>query len=483
VPATAVFKAADFVSSSDQKQEEALLEFFQTLNPALTSMEKSQLGQEIRSYSQALLLSHSQKQVMVDGHLRGGGKEYLDGRRKQHLVKDLKESSAEGTLSTVNALSRLASWFLFPVAHDAESCGYRHADAMIHKFPSTTDKKKTKRKDPRKTTEPPGILSNLSPYLPSFLEEPPHSISHEEYSKYGARILADCGDEAENNNAAVSRDEDDDDDSDSDCDSLASSMASPPIPSSSLNHLSSSLANKDLCQSMTSISSLAEAYYAHKTAIKDGGNNFMADSISSHVPAASALDVGPASPHRLDYVITQMDIARMTRNAARHLDVHSILSLPVITYRKDNNRGGGGSSADAHPPSHNKSLSQHSRMVEKQLPGMSWTIVEESEGRKEWEADHWKKQEVDFCVICLEHFVDGDRLRVLPCDHSFVSNKMLLNCRLALKTKSFSHNFQYCIFLFLSNSMLVASINGCPALSPLRNATPVGAQPARSGPR
>lgn len=23
------------------------------------------------------------------------------------------------------------------------------------------------------------------------------------------------------------------------------------------------------------------------------------------------------------------------------------------------------------------------------------------------------------CVICLEHFVEGDRLRVLPCQHSF----------------------------------------------------------------
>ena len=29
------------------------------------------------------------------------------------------------------------------------------------------------------------------------------------------------------------------------------------------------------------------------------------------------------------------------------------------------------------------------------------------------------EEEKDICVICLEHFVEGDRLRVLPCDHSF----------------------------------------------------------------
>jgi len=39
--------------------------------------------------------------------------------------------------------------------------------------------------------------------------------------------------------------------------------------------------------------------------------------------------------HRLDYEITQMDIARMARNASRHLDVDSILTLPTIIYRRN----------------------------------------------------------------------------------------------------------------------------------------------------
>ena len=36
---------------------------------------------------------------------------------------------------------------------------------------------------------------------------------------------------------------------------------------------------------------------------------------------------------RLDYVITQMDIVRMQRNASRHLDVESIYQLPTVTYQ------------------------------------------------------------------------------------------------------------------------------------------------------
>lgn len=62
-----------------------------------------------------------------------------------------------------------------------------------------------------------------------------------------------------------------------------------------------------------SVSEIAEAYYAHQILGQDEYSTLEGD--------------------RLDYVITQADIARMARNAARHLDVDSILNLPTTTYR------------------------------------------------------------------------------------------------------------------------------------------------------
>jgi hypothetical protein len=136
-----------------------------------------------------------------------------------------------------------------------------------------------------------------------------------------------------------------------------------------------------------SVSSLAEAYYSHQAEKEIDQSTYATEGEDGH---------------RLDYVITQMDIARMARNASRHLDVASILSLPTITYRSD-------SKSVASPP-----LQQHTNPDD---PGWSWMIVHD--GINPDEQAPPKEEDVDVCVICLEHFVDGDRLRVLPCDHSF----------------------------------------------------------------
>jgi len=295
--------------------------------------------------------------LVVSGYLRGGGKDYMEKTRSRRaLVRNFQASSAEGTLSTVNALSRLASWFLFPVAYDAESCGYRQERYSS----SSSNRKKSKRNDD-------SVLSQfLSPYLPSFLEEPPRAVKQDQYAKYGTRVdgNTDC-------------EEVGDDDSYSSSDSAANSKEqNAAYPSKLQGDLS------------LSVSSLAEAYYAHQTTTKE---------LTERAHPSTSF-TSTASPHRLDYVITQMDIARMTRNASRHLDVQSILGLPVITYRKG--------------VATNSSAKQRG-------DGWSWTIVEESESAADQGASSVPQEEVDFCVICLDHFVDGDRLRVLPCDHSF----------------------------------------------------------------
>lgn len=294
--------------------------------------------------------------LVVSGYLRGGGKDVMErSRSRRALVKNLQASSAEGTMSTVNLLSSLASWFLFPVAYDAESCGY-----LKERYATTSKRRRSKTK--RKDNDDSVLSQLLSPYLPSFLEEPPRALTQDQYPKYvgGSKGSGEAGD--------------DDSFSSSDSDSMEQTSANPSKPQGDLS---------------LSVSSLAEAYYAHQTTTKE---------LTERVHPSTSFS-STVSPHRLDYVITQMDIARMTRNASRHLDVQSILSLPVTTYQKG--------------------VSAASSSSKARGDGWSWTIVEESESASDHGPTSSIQEEVDFCVICLDHFVDGDRLRVLPCDHSF----------------------------------------------------------------
>eukprot|EP00549_Striatella_unipunctata_P026050 CAMPEP_0118715390 /NCGR_PEP_ID=MMETSP0800-20121206/26850_1 /TAXON_ID=210618 ORGANISM="Striatella unipunctata, Strain CCMP2910" /NCGR_SAMPLE_ID=MMETSP0800 /ASSEMBLY_ACC=CAM_ASM_000638 /LENGTH=329 /DNA_ID=CAMNT_0006621557 /DNA_START=296 /DNA_END=1285 /DNA_ORIENTATION=+ len=170
------------------------------------------------------------------------------------------------------------------------------------------------------------------------------------------------------------------------------------------NNSSSSCANNNSNNNPlgVSVSSLAEAYYAHQ--VVKGYTDDLSSSSNCMSPIYSEQD---SNPHRLDYVITQMDIARMARNASRHLDVESILSLPTITYFPECN--------DTKP----KTTPNDNDAAAATTAEWSWMMVPQAcdEGEAVREAPPQEKN--DACVICLEQFQPGDRLRVLPCNHLF----------------------------------------------------------------
>lgn len=123
-----------------------------------------------------------------------------------------------------------------------------------------------------------------------------------------------------------------------------------------------------------SLSHVAEAYYAHQ--------------------ATQNVDEFSSDEQHLDYVVTQFDIARMARNASKHLDVESILSLPTLTYHC----------------SASKDCRDGDEVNE------SWSLVTAPVMDKLTEK---VVTESNICVICMEEYFEGDRLRVLPCNHSF----------------------------------------------------------------
>jgi Ring finger domain len=181
------------------------------------------------------------------------------------------------------------------------------------------------------------------------------------------------------------------------------------------------------------LSSQAEAYYALSAVFRHilvvesslvGEMTLGRSEIESHVD-------------RLDYDITQMDIVRMNRIASRHLDVESIVRLPILTYSKNALKEKKSVTVTHPPPMVDDGDVRSIHSEEKHDAEFSWMLVppspnaesfdnfsvESCQGsivsKTEEEQPHSPQGDCDSCVICLEPFCLGDRLRLLPCQHSF----------------------------------------------------------------
>lgn len=162
-------------------------------------------------------------------------------------------------------------------------------------------------------------------------------------------------------------------------------------------------------ENSTSLSSQAEAYTAFAAVqsqiLDDNTNTNRANQQSNST-----------SHDRLDYDITQMDIVRMNRVASRHLDVESIVRLPIITYQSEELK-----QPERRDPQESVSEDDDNSKKDAEFSWMLVPTIQETHSLDDGTTStaEGSSEHRDVCVICLEKFVPGDRLRILPCTHSF----------------------------------------------------------------
>lgn len=347
-----------------------------------------------RDVNVAMLLFYKRRH---SGHLRGGGTEndvIDDATVKQYLQNQYSSSSESITL---RALSRIASWLLDVPLQQTER-------------PTVT----CKVGDLNDHEEVGSVLSNDEDDDDETRSEYSYD-NHDTFS--GSRYRTTRHNGSFDPNGPSSSDEDD--------------------------------ANEPYREGR-GLSSQAEAYYAlgavYRHILAETTSNGTETLWSSSQSIGSHYD----GSDRLDYEITQMDIVRMNRIASRHLDVESIVRLPILTYelknvpRRNRNenvrkiptiteeREDTASRSESRDidniASQTKNDTESSWMI---IPHMSldksFDSTEEQLDRGDVNSIEWQEAQDeetrdtdnDLCVICLDRFIPGDRIRVLPCNHSF----------------------------------------------------------------
>jgi Ring finger domain len=338
---------------------------------------------------------------IINGRLVGGSGKDRQSSGQYHPTTSsttaLVDSSSSKPTAVVNVLAKLTSWLLFPLAEDDDDDDISLCD---------------------KTTTA------------------------------GSKLASGCSSSNSSDNEEEEEEEDDDDEVSSTTTSNSSvSVGDLPARSPTSSRPAIDVeTERELSEMNVSMSEIAEAYYAHQLIDQErhGGERRSGSDNSSSTTIVGGLFVSEESPdslpgdhHRLDYEITQMDIARMARNASRHLDVDSILNLPTVTYQsrlalprhKDLARHQHACSSPNRKTSTtttttNSSFSRDDGFSFVMVSGVKSSVLDSTfyhhlQGDHRDDGDDHQEEEEEMCVICLEAFQHGERLRVLPCDHSF----------------------------------------------------------------